>query len=160
METNTSSKLTAQLTQLRIDSREVHDNALLELQKSAVARIDGELQERIRVFTKEVDAKKEKTSLYALQLFNKKAIEVGNQTPSHSKIIKCLEFSTNGCAESEEHRILADEGKLNEMATNFLSKVNAYYCHKVDSFILDTKSTMCSSVEDNEHVKGAKWWII
>jgi hypothetical protein len=147
-----SSKLTAQLTQLRNDAREMHEKTLLELQNSAATKIDGELQERILAFTKEIDVKKEHASLYVLQLFNNKTRDVGNQT--QSKIIDCLEFSTDGCAEPAEHDILANDSKLREMATQFLDVVNNFYCHKVESFVLDPKSTMNSNLEADENSKG------
>lgn len=146
-----SSKLTAQLTQLRNDARELHDQLLLELQISAAAKIDGELKEKILTFTKELDTKKEMASLYVLQLFNSKVTEMDN---AESKIINCLEFSTNGCVEAAERAILNDEFKLKEMATQFLDEVNRFYCHKIDSFVLDPKCVMNSNLEAVQHAKG------
>ena len=149
-----SSKLTTQLTQLRNNAREVHEKTLIELQNSAAAKIDGELKERILIFTKDIDMKKEKASLYVLQLFNTKTTELNNQIESN--IIDCLEFSTDGQVEPAEHAILANDSKLREMATQFLKEVNNFYCHKVDAFVLDPKSMMNSNLEADQHAKGTR----
>lgn len=93
--------------------------------------------------------------MYVLQLFNAKTTEADNQTES-SKIIDCLEFSTDGQAEPAEHAILANDVKLREMATHFLKEVNCFYCHNVDSFILDPQSIMNSNLEADQHSKGTR----
>mmetsp|Transcript_29026 Transcript_29026/g.48988 ORF Transcript_29026/g.48988 Transcript_29026/m.48988 type:complete len:233 (+) Transcript_29026:89-787(+) len=153
---DTSSKLTTQLTHLRNDARDLHESTLLQLQVAAVAKIDGELKQRISFFTKEVDEKKSKAALYVLQLFNRKTREIGSKISS--PIIDCLQFSTDGCAEPEEHALLSNEAKMTELSTKFLDMVNVFYCHKVESLVLNPNSSQNSNLVADEHSKGQLHW--
>ena len=147
-----SSNVTERLTELRIAARELHEKTLIELQNSAAIKIDNELKERIGAFTKQLDMKKEKASLFVLQQFNEKTRELCCETKSD--IINCLKFDTDGQVEAHEERVLINNSKLTEMSALYLDQVNQFYCHKIDTFVCDPKSSMNCNLESDEHIKG------
>jgi hypothetical protein len=153
--------VTAQLAELRSEARALHESSLLQLQVSAAARVDAELQQRVLAFTRELDDKKEKAALFVLQLFNQKTREIGSQSHSHSHshIIDCLQFCTDGWAEPGEVAALSEDNKVADIAKSFLDIVNEFYCHKVDALVLDPHANQSTNLVADEHSKGKGLWI-